>query len=93
MATTPAAPSYVGVIQIGLLGTISNVLAQADTFYRCSVCYGLTDNQTAHTAWHMSIMPQAVSCKVCLLRVLPGDLASHVLFAHGDTPGATVPVL
>lgn len=85
-----ADPTYTSVLQIGALGTISNILAAADTFYRCSMCKGLTDDQVAHSKWHTSIMPQAVSCTICKLRVLPGDLAAHVTFAHGVTPAAMI---
>lgn len=57
-----AAPTYSQQFSVGLLGTVSNVLAQPMTFYRCTVCGGVvaegqtgTAGRDLHTSWHAGL--------------------------------------
>lgn len=57
-----AAPTYSQQFSIGLLGTVSNVLAQPMAFYRCTVCGSVVaEGQTGtvgrdlHTKWHADL--------------------------------------
>ena len=57
-----AAPTYSQQFSVGLLGTVSNVLQQPMTFYRCTVCGGVvaegqtgTAGRDLHTGWHAGL--------------------------------------
>lgn len=87
-----AAPTYSQQFSIGLLGTISNLLSQPMTFYRCTVCGSvIAEGQTGtagrdlHTAWHAALDSTASAASSAVTAANAASTTANAAKTAADT--------
>lgn len=85
-----ASPTYTSVISVGLLGSVSNILATPDTFYRCSVCAALTDVQATHTAWHAAQDAAAAAVNTSIQNMILANALQDIQIQKGVDASGTI---